>query len=639
MTQKFSSVTQQLFSVIAQNPNGAAAIVPYKGPDQFEQRVSATPYGTAAVYQVNTRPSTVAISWSEYGHMVAEAVLHLRERGLARGDRVAILGWDCLEWMVINRAAQVLGLIVVPLYPNTTTDQIAHILNDSTPALIVSETEKLYRNLVDTTMLRNGAIASTLFGEVLKHVPNFATRPANHNGTLTAFKFREEATTEFKRLSTMFTTDGAQLPFDADDVCTLIYTSGSTSLPKGAMISHRNIAASCHLLTGLGFDFGPHDVNLHYLPAAHIYGKCNGFELSEFLGVVSAFALPTALKEALPLYSPTVMLGVPRVYNRFKSEVEKKGNGTSFTAKMLRWGLRQKKPGISRWIANLLVHSKIRQELGMTKARMLVCGSAAIPADTVDFFRTLGLELREGYGSTETCGGFMGNTLTDYKYGSLGRPGPGAEIRLEVRKDVDTEPNTGVLWVRGDFVFKGYWNNEQKTREAFDKDGWYCTGDVVHIDEDGYGWFRGRAARQKKLDTGEFYSEELIETALTAAGIVGSAVPTGEGRGCIGALIFIDAAVAKTIGGAAPAGENALAWYAKNDAVRAAVQQAVDDANKALAEGGVAKKWEQVRKWDIVAEEPTVDNGMLTPTLKIKNEAVLKRYEDIVKVMYERVGR
>jgi long-chain acyl-CoA synthetase len=192
--------------------------------------------------------------------------------------------------------------------------------------------------------------------------------------------------------------------------------------------------------------------------------------------------------------------------------------------------------------------------------------------------------------------------------------------------------------VKGDFLFVGYWNNEKKTAEAF-VDGWFNTGDIVWKDADDFFWFRGRASRQKKLDTGEFYSEESIQAVLEKFDLIQAAVPTGEGYGSIGAIIFVDGAHAKKIAGAAPAGVNAGEFYAKNDAVRAAVAKLVEEANKALEADPTAKKYERVRSWEIAPVEASVDNGLLTPTLKIRNEEVLKRFTDLTKAMYAKIKR
>ncbi|HEY9774437.1 MAG TPA: AMP-binding protein [Planktothrix sp.] len=642
MRKVAKTVNERVWQHIEDMSESPAFLVKNQGGVQ--QVVSALPAAGRPVV-LNTREKTREVSWKIYGHMVAELSLFLQQSNIKPGDRVAILGWDSYQWMVLNRAIKCLGGIVVPLYPNTTPEQDAHIINDSTPKLLFAEDAGLAKKILPELCTAAPDLRVVLYADAFKNVPDVSGKNILSDIHVAGKRFLDKAPSdgpeefstaakaEFERLKTLYTT-GADPGFASSSPSTLIYTSGSTSLPKGAIHTHESIAASCQLLLDLGFDFNPSDILLHYLPFAHIYGLANGVEMCEWVGVISAFSMPTELKETLPLYEPTALLGVPRVWNRMRVEVEKQTTAAGFQGKMLRWAFKQKK-GLGHLFANILVFRKIRKKLGMNKVRLIMSGSAAIPMDTVEFFNQIGISLREGYGLTETCGGITASTLVNFKYNSLGKPAPGVEWKIVPREggvDAD-EPKKGKLYVKGKFLFCGYWNNEKKTKEAF-VDGWFDTGDIVSQDEDGYLWYRGRAGRQKKLDTGEFYGEELIQTAMENFDLVQAAVPTGEGYPSVGALFFLDAATAKKIAGPAPAGVALHEYLAKSDKVREALKQVVTEANAALLAGGQAKKWEQVRSWEIIPLEATVDNGLLTPSLKIKNEEVLKRYADMVKAMY-----
>ncbi len=399
------------------------------------------------------REGTVSVTWEEYGHMVAEVMLFLQSKGLQSGDRVAALSWNSLDWMVLNRAATILGLIVVPLYPNTTSDQIAHVLNDSEAKLVIVESEKL-NSLIDANLLKKPA-NTVMFAEVMQNVPNLVAECSASQACFDRSTSAWKRFDQFALLKAHYIEPNSDI---LDNISTLIYTSGSTGMPKGAVLTNRNISAACELLATLGFGFGPGDINLHYLPFAHIYGKAVGMELAEYMGLTSAFALPTDLQTAVPLYRPTVLFGVPRVWNRYRAEIEKQAAERGLKAGVLRWALSRKEGTVGRWMAKKFVFPGIRKKLGMDLTRVLVTGSAAIPPETTAFFLMLGLELREGYGATETTGGIFANTLTEYKFGSLGKPGVGIETRIEARQGIDTEPNTGVLYVRGAPIFPGYWN-------------------------------------------------------------------------------------------------------------------------------------------------------------------------------------
>jgi long-chain acyl-CoA synthetase len=599
MSKNMKTVTEHVWSRICAEPTKLAMRVTIQKPTEAKPRV-------------------VGITWHEYGLMVAQAALFLRQAGMKKGERVAMIG-DCTpEWAVINRAIQSLGGIIVGIYGDSTPDQVAHILKDSGASLLLIENNEDWGRLsagVDILLKPHS------FAQVLPHVAD-----------------RKEIDKEFWRLRLTYDQKllnfgiDAESPVQLDDVCSLIYTSGSTGTPKGVVLTHRTLAASCESLARRGFNFDSRDTFLHYLTFVHVYGWANGLEIAERFGTISCFCTKEGLKEALALYKPTVMLGVPRVWNRFKKGIETQiQNKPGLQGKIARWALAGEKKGFRQLIAELLVFSKIRRKLGAQRLRILLSGSAAIPVETVKFFNAIGLTLREGYGLTETCGGICANTLDDNKFGSLGKPIDGVEIKIVPDPDFP-DANTGVLWVRGDCVFKGYWNMPEKNKEVFDQENWFNTGDIVYQDEDGFLWYRGRKSRNKKLDTGKFYSEEKIQAAIDGSSIVSAVVPTGEGRAFVGALIFIDPEAAKELVGQnqLPEPGNELLFYARHPAVRHAVAEAVARANNSL------QPWERVKHWEIVPVVPTVKNGLLTNTQKIRIEAAKMRFLPQIEEIHSR---
>jgi long-chain acyl-CoA synthetase len=599
MSETMKTVTEHVWSHICTAPTKVAMLVTKQKPTQAKPRV-------------------VRITWHEYGLMVAQAALFLRQAGMKKGDRVAMIG-DCSpEWAVINRAIQSRGGIIVGIYGDSTPDQVAHILKDSGASLLLIENSEEWGRLsagVDILLKPHS------FAQVLQHVPD-----------------REETEKEFWRLRLTYDQKLLNFGIDADppvaldDVCSLIYTSGSTGTPKGVVLTHRNLAASCESLARRGFNFDSRDTFLHYLTFVHVYGRANGLEIAERFATTSCFCTKDELKEALPLYKPTVMLGVPRVWNRFKKGIESKvQNKRGLQGMLARWALTGEKRGVRHLIAEALVFRKIRRTLGAGRLRILLSGSAAIPVETVKFFNVLGLTLREGYGLTETCGGICANTLNDNKFGSLGKPIDGVEIKIVPDPDFPAA-STGVLWVRGACVFKGYWNMAEKNKEVFDQENWFNTGDIVYRDEDGFLWYRGRKNRNKKLDTGKFYSEEKIQAAMDGSSIVSAVVPTGEGRAFVGALIFIDPEAAKELVGQnqLPEPGNELLFYARHPAVRHAVAETVAKANNSL------EPWERVKHWEIVPVVPSVENGLLTNTQKIRIEAAKERFLAVTEEIHSR---
>jgi long-chain acyl-CoA synthetase len=635
MSKNLQTVVAHVWSHVVERADRPAFLVKNEGPAEQDVVVLGGGFPRATV--IDVRPPVLGISWNDYGHMVAEASLFLRKLGVKKGDRVALLGWDSAEWMIVNRAIQSLGAITVPIYPNTTGDQVTYILQDSGATILLADDAKQFAKVKED-------VAATLnkitFGDVLHAVPCFNGRTRKYGEKRAELAFRDEAKAEFKRLVSMytgagqgtsaFTTDYRPAPdAELDAVSTLIYTSGSTGNPKGVMLTHRNLISSSDSLARRGFDFGEDDVMLHYLPFAHIYGKANGLEICERFAVCSAFTSPEHVKEGLLLYRPTILLGVPRVWNKFRDGIQgEMAKAKGLKGKLIKWALTADQPGLKRTICDLLVFSKVRKGLGADRLRVLLSGSAAIPVDTIKFFNLIGLNLREGYGLTETTGGITANSLDSNKFGSLGKPIDNTEIRI-VPRAIDTDKNTGVLWVRGGSIFAGYWNNPAKNKQVFDADGWFLTGDVVYQDEDGFLWYRGRDSRQKKLDTGKFYSEEKIQAALEGNPLLSAVVPVGEGKPFVGALIFVDAAEARKIAPGAPKGGE-LEFYAQSEAVKSAIKAAIEQANKSL------EQWETVKQFEIVPVEPTVNNGLMTPTLKIRSEAAIARFQPQIDAIYAR---
>ncbi|HMO20234.1 MAG TPA: AMP-binding protein, partial [Candidatus Melainabacteria bacterium] len=274
---------------------------------------------------------------------------------------------------------------------------------------------------------------------------------------------------------------------------------------------------------------------------------------------------------------------------------------TGLKARIRDWALKQKAPGFKRWVADLLVFRKIRAGLG-GRVRLLLSGGAAIAEDILTFFELAGFSLRQGYGLTETAGAASVNTLDNNKVGSVGKVLDCVEVRIEPIEGV--EGKSGIIWLKGATVTPGYWNLPEDNAKSF-KEGWFNTGDIGFVDEDGYLWI------------------PLIEFV----------VPVGDARPFIGALFFLSREVAHKIltgaGEAVPAGADA-AFYANHPLIQAKVAEAVTEANKEF------ERWETIKQYTIVPVEATVDNGLMTTKRTIKTEQVMGRYNDLVEELYTR---
>jgi long-chain acyl-CoA synthetase len=313
--------------------------------------------------------------------------------------------------------------------------------------------------------------------------------------------------------------------------------------------------------------------------------------------------------------------------------------GKANAAKMARWAMKQTKSCGAKGLIARQIKRQIKKKAGLEHVTLTMSGSAALAKETAVFYEGLEMFMREGYGATETAGCIFGNTREAFKIGSLGRPGPGIEVKIIPRPEIDTDGCTGLLWVRGRMVFKGYWRDEQKTKESFDAEGFYCMGDVVRVDEDDFYWFIDRDGSGFKLDTGEFCSSTTLNTALEGQELIAHAAVAGPNRPCILGLIFPDRALAKRIAGNAPEGVDERDYYENHEGLKQAVADAVKAANAALEQNPNAKKWERVRLARICWGEVTVDNGLLTPTQKLKTKKALEACKDVIESEYARAAK
>ena len=598
----------------------------------------------AGIVVIHPKPY-VAIPNLNAGHAVATIMANLRSLGVTKGDRVAILAWNCPEWVWADLAIQSLGGITVPIYPNSASDMVNYILRDSGAKIVLSN-EDLQLAKVDTT----SGVTAVHFDQMPAAIqPGLALQPNKpfHRWFVPAVEgiAGEIPSADWAAVQTeLRCMQQAVSRPDADgfagvrrnDVATIIYTSGSTGVPKGGVLTHGAIAAACEGLIAHGFRFLPDDVVLSYLPLAHVYERVDGTALSIWEGVPMGFCRVEDVAETMKRLRPTVLLGVPAVWRKIRDRIASKiAAETGLKKKLIDWAFRQRQPGFKRWLADLLVFRKIRAELG-GRLRILMSGGAPISPDILQFFQLLGLELLQGYGLTETSGGLSVNlpanaTTPDGKLpgklGSVGRVLPNVECII-VKLPGRESNRDGEIWVRGELLFAGYWNLPEETAKALTPDGWFRTGDLGYIDEDEFLYITGRLKRLLKTDGGKYVAPEKIEKALESEAIVQYIVPVGDGMPFIAGVIFLNQLEALQVlarhNVATPPGGATPAFLAENAHVLAAVQAAVDNGNKKL------ERWEQLKTFRIVPVEATVAAGLLTPTLKIRTEEVLARYADVI---------
>lgn len=671
MANYHETLVRRFWSHVFEKPDKTAVLVKNMAPS--ETTIFAGPSPSALPVFVRTTPKPYrALHWSDSGHIVAELMAFLHKNGFKKGDRAAILSWNCPEWVWIDLAVQSLGGVTVPIYPNTSSEGACDILNDSgAKFLFADDDEQLAK--ADNSLLQ-GALRKVLFAEAMKDVPDYTGATASPDaayGSHQVLEFSAASRRWFDTIAYEFKHFGRFDHVDLNSTATIIYTSGSTGKQKGAILTHGNIASACQGLMRHGFDFNDSDTYLSYLPLAHVYERVNGQAMCLWNAVPTSFCRVDELGEALKEVRPTILVGVPAVWRKIKDKITAElATATGVKAKLIKLAFDERKTGataLERALINLsagINHPKLKKALLSMTSEMIAChagrtpllnrlarkivtkkiragvggnlrlimsGGAAIDPDVITFFNLVGLNLRQGYGLTETTGGIAAETPANNRIGSVGKLVDCVEIKF-VENTENPDPKKQIIFLRGETIFQGYNNLPKANAESFDADGWFNTGDLGWMDADGYLFITGRKKRQGKTEGGKYYSPEKIENAFDGSPLVQYVVPTGDGKPFIGALIFINQLEAKSLlakSNVVTTGD-AAAFYATNAIIAQAIAEAVVSANKKL------EHWESVGQYEIVPSEASVGNGLLTPTLKIRTERVLQQYSALVDLIYSR---
>jgi long-chain acyl-CoA synthetase len=544
-----------------------------------------------------------------YGY-VATLARTLKQWGIQKGDRVAILGENRPEWMVADFACVNSGIVDVPIYATLTAEQTLYLLQNSRARVIfVSTLEQLRK--VQSIQAKTSLEKIVVMDDVAE--VNVIPMWSLING----------ASLEPDR---QFDHQAHQI--QPDDLATLIYTSGTTGTSKGVMLSHGNLTA-CAIMASKQAEWTPEDVYLSFLPLSHVTARHVDY-VCYLDGVALAYCavfdqLPQMLQEA----RPTIIVAVPRVYEKVRQEAERRA-GHGLKRKIFDWALhvgqkhmqeiaRGETPRGTAWkLANQLVFAKIRQGFG-GRSRAYFSGGAPLGKDMAEWFCAVGIPIMEGYGLTETSPTLSVNRRGAFKIGSVGKVNDG--LQLKIAED-------GEILVKGPTVFKGYWEMPEETRASF-VDGWFKTGDIGELDSEGFLSITDRKKDLIKTSGGKFIAPQPIENALKANVLIAQAAVIGDKRKYASVILSPHFPVLEDWAHA-----NGVAFTSRQELVASAkvrdlYKGIVEDLNKRLAQ------FESIKKIVIVPDEFTVATGEITPTLKLKRRVIEAKYKQQIEELYQ----
>ena len=549
------------------------------------------------------------VTTGEFHERVVSAAKGLIALGIAKGDAVTIFSSTRLEWGILDFALAAVGAVSVPIYDTDSAPQAQRIMNDSAVKLAFADNRERFDRL-DSVKDHCPALKQILMIE------------GNALGALEGLGVAVSDEELNERVATV----------RADDLATIVYTSGSTGNPKGAELTHKNfvsitISASQALHEVVLDD---HPRLLLFLPLAHCFARFIQYaSIASDDGVVGYLPDTKTLLPDLRSFEPTYLLGVPRVFEKVYNAASHKAGagwkGRLFVkaAEAARVWSSKEQAGEQHTFAEIaerakyetLVYRTVRGALG-PKIKYVACGGAPLSLDLAHFYNGIGLPMIQGYGMTETAAPFAATRVTDNVIGTVGQPAPGSSIRIS---------DEGELQVKGPNVFRGYHNLPEKTAEAFTADGWLRTGDLAEIDDEGHIIITGRIKDIIITAGGKNVSPIPLEEEIAKCPIVEHCVVVGDQRPFIGALVTLDPeSLALWLPAHGLSTETPVDRLATNAAVREEIQQYVDKANATVSRA------ESVRKFAVLDTQFTQENKCLTPSLKVVRPAVNRVFADVI---------
>ncbi|MBC2717055.1 MAG: long-chain fatty acid--CoA ligase [Desulfobacteraceae bacterium] len=565
------------------------------------------------------------VTWRKYYEHARSVGLGLYSLGIKKGDMVSILSENRLEWIFTDMGTLGLGAVVVPIYTTLTAEEVKYIIENSESKIL----------FVENNMQLEKALSFIDEIESLEKIVVFNKNDAknSHPAVISFDELISMGKENIEKPALFETLASEVIP---EDLATIVYTSGTTGVPKGAMITHKNIMAVIYSLDSIEPKFAyDTDQTVPLLPLSHVFERVAGHFYGMYVGLTASYAesidtFVVDVKEKCP----TVVLAVPRVcekvYQRILGQVEEQDE---WKQKMFHWGykigleiseLREKKKpiplvlGLKYKLAYTLIFKKLADALG-GRVRWMTASGAPTSRDIVLFFNASGITVIEGYGMTECCAPATMSNLSDYKIGTVGKPLPNVGIKIA---------DDGEILIKGDNVFAGYWKMEKETQNAFTDDGYLMSGDIGQFDEDGFLMITDRKKDLIITSGGKNIAPQKIEGIFKFDPLFTQFIVVGERKKFLSAMVNINLEQAERI-----AKQQNITFTKPEDLLDnkdflKIVDEHVAEKNKQLA------RYETIKKYRIIKNEFSQEGGELTPSLKMKRNVIYDKYTDLIDTMY-----
>jgi long-chain acyl-CoA synthetase len=583
-------------------------------------KMRATHHASEPAYYTRTNHKWEAISWGDYYRKVASFAKSLISLGLPKNGKVAILGFNRVEWAISCMGAQTAGCVSVGIYTSSSAEEVAYVVDHSDAEVLIVENYERYVKQVLPIKSKLSKVKTFVIMESFNESANLVL---DFNEFLHLGNKINDVDLEARSLSV-----------EPQDVATMIYTSGTTGSPKSVMLSHASIAWTIRSLVA-SFKCNSQDKSLSYLPLAHIAEQAFTIYAPVECGMQSCFATSfEELKDNLREVEPTIFFGVPRVYEKMYDainvQMQKK---KSFEKFLLKYFAKISEKTVENLNSNIssgfllsqqmqlgrrLIFNQIRKKMGFGRIRVLVCGAAPISKSILHFFSGLDMPIYEVYGQSEDTGPTSINYPGSAKIGSAGRPLIGSQIKIAA---------DGEILVKGPHVFLGYYKDEAATKETL-RDGWLMSGDIGMIDKQGFLFITDRKKELLITAGGKNVAPQGIEAMLKSLPFVQSAVVVGDSKKYLSALFAPDMERLKRKAVELGLDQSQASALLADPAILSAIADELAKINGKLA------PVEQIKKYAFLNQEFSIDSGEFTPTMKLKRKFVTNKYREEIEGMY-----